>query len=231
VRATLGESAVPTTEIVRFTHDANEYVGMLRDHRMFYSEPVPILNQSPCQATVDFGRQAHVYDVRAGRYLGRRQQVRATLAPAQAHLYALLPYRVKAIRVAEVPSGHDLGKNFALRVVPAERHTSGAHVLHVEVTDANGRSRPEYSQNLKAPRGFTRFRLPLALSDPSGEWRLRVRDTATGVAGEERFFMEIKDPREDPQTLRNGPGAMRWRIARSEVDWLVGCSGTSQLTH
>jgi hypothetical protein len=187
VRATTGEAAVPATEIVRFTHGANEYVGILREHVLRWAWPIPITNGEPCLATVDFGRKAHVYDVRAGRYLGDRQQVETTIVPAQAKLYALLPYQVKAVQATEVPSGTGPEKHFSLKVVTTNNATSGTHVLHVEVEDSKGRNRPEYAQNLKVEQGAGTFRLPLALSDPGGNWKLSVRDSATGVMGETRF--------------------------------------------
>ena len=184
---TCDKSHVPVTQVVRFTQGANEYVGLLRDHRMFYSSPVPILDQEPRRATLDFGRKGHVYDVRAGRYLGEQRRISTTVVPAEAQLYAVLPYRVKAIHIFEVQEGAGTVKTFALQVAVRGEARPGAHVLHVAVEDANGRSRPEYAQNLKVEHGAGTFRLPLALSDPGGEWKLNVRDAVTGVVKETRF--------------------------------------------
>ena len=36
-------------------------------------------------------------------------------------------------------------------------------------------------------QGAGTVRLPLALSDPGGEWQLEVRDAATGIVKETRF--------------------------------------------
>ena len=152
--------------------------------------PITIANPEPCRATIDFGRKAHVYDVRAGRYLGERQQVEATIAPAQAHLYALLLYRVKAVQVSEAPVNSVAGKHFALQIVAKGNVEPGTHVLHVEVKDANGRDRPEYSRNIKVEHGAGTFRLPLAMSDPSGQWQIKVRDVATGVVGKASFRLQ-----------------------------------------
>ncbi len=182
---------VPVTEIVRFTHGNNEYVGILRDHRMFYSEPVPILNQAPCKAEVDFGRTAHVYDSRAGRYLGRRRKISTTIVTAEAQLYALLPYRVKSVRAVETTQGVGNVKSFSLQVT-TDTDKPGTHVLHVEVKDAKGHARPEYSQNVMIENGTGTYRLPLALSDPAGEWKLTARDAATAIAGQTRFRVQSR---------------------------------------
>jgi len=182
-----GGENVPVTQIVRFTHGTNEYVGLLRDHNMFFSSPVRVADQAPRKATLDFGREGYVYDVRAGKYKGRKQRITTTVVPAEAQLYAVLPYRLKTIRVAEASNGPGPEKQFALQIVPQGANTPGTHVLHVEVEDASGRGRPEYAQNLAVEHGAGTFRLPLALSDPTGKWRLRVRDAATGVVRESQF--------------------------------------------
>ena len=196
-RVSTAGASVPTTEVVRFTHGDSEYVGLLRAHRLRWDEPVPIIGAEAISATVDFGRQAHVYDVRGRRYLGHRQRLTETIEPARAHLYALLPYRVAGVGVTEVPSGHRVAREFELRVSAQGDAQPGTHVLRVEVEDALGRIRPEYARNLEAPAGIARFRLPLALSDPSGIWKLRVRDAATGVTGETTFgcLLSLGNPR------------------------------------
>ena len=193
VRLTAEGGAVQATEIVRFTHDANEYVGILRDHVLRWAWPIVITNGEPAQAVVDFGRKAHVYDVRAGKYLGQTATGRdKPLLPSQAQLYALLPYQVKAVKVTEAASGPGPAMMFSLKVVAAGKSQPGTHVLRIEVQDANGRPRPEYARNLKVTQGAGTVRLPLALSDPSGTWKLTVRDAATGVAGESRFYVRGK---------------------------------------
>ena len=109
------------------------------------------------------------------------------LEAGEAHLYALLPYRVKALEVSEAPGNSTPGKHFALKVVVEDSAKPGTHVMHVEVEDASGRDRPEYTQNLEVEHGAGTFRLPLALSDPTGEWKLKVQDVATGVVRQTGF--------------------------------------------
>ena len=180
-------AGAPVTQVVRFSHGANEYVGVLREHSLFFSSPVPIMNQAPCRAIVDFGRKAHVYDARAGRYLGETRKVETTIAPAEAQLYALLPYRVTDIEVSEGASNSARSRDFDLRVIAGDGAKSGTHVLHIKVEDADGRERDEYQKNTRLDRGAATFRIPLALSDPKGEWLLTIRDAATGVVKQTSF--------------------------------------------
>jgi hypothetical protein len=53
----------------------------------------------------------------------------------------------------------------------------------VEV-EAAGKPLPCYASNLVAARGQTVCRIPLALNDPTGAWRIRCRDVATGTKAE-----------------------------------------------
>ncbi len=49
-------------------------------------------------ATIDFGREAHVYDVRRGIHRRYRRQIEEMIHPARARLHALLPYEVRGWR-------------------------------------------------------------------------------------------------------------------------------------
>ena len=55
---------VRCTEVVRFTHGDNTYIGMLRAFRLRLDEAVTMYDQRPRWATIDFGRTGHVYDIR-----------------------------------------------------------------------------------------------------------------------------------------------------------------------
>jgi hypothetical protein len=54
------------------------------------------------------------------------------------------------------------------------------HVLHVEAIDPSGHTVHHYSNNMLAPRGRATMRLPLALTDAAGTWRLHAADVFSG---------------------------------------------------
>jgi len=152
--------------------------AFLRDHRRCEdTDPVRFV----------LGETAQVYDMRAGRYLGRTDRVETALAPGDTALYACLPYRVAALRVS-VPPTVEAGQRLELRAeVRAEGAEPGDHVFHLELVNPAGEAVWHYARNLLAPGGRLRMGLPLAINEQPGHWRARVRDVLTGETGETRF--------------------------------------------
>ena len=50
---------------------------------------------------------------------------------------------------------------------------------HIEIVDADGRSRPEYAGILLSPTGEAEHGFTPAYDDPSGEWEIVVRNLVT----------------------------------------------------
>jgi hypothetical protein len=121
-----------------------------------------------------------VYDLRTGKTLGKQRELRVELDPYEPVLYTvsaepLPPLTLSAPgRVARGETGH-LGIRFD-GPTPA-----AVHVLHVEVTDPDGRALPSYSGNIRAPRGRAVWSIPVAYSDTAGTWHVRVKDLLSGV--------------------------------------------------
>jgi hypothetical protein len=162
-------------QVNRFTSGGNEVVGVIRDYRLCGQEPA---------VTVRFGRTAHVYDVRAQTYVARGDRVRVQIRPAEAKVYALLPYRVKALRLT-APGQVRAGEDITVRVsVDAEADTVGDHVFRIEVARPDGERVYPYCRNVFAKEGRFTDAIPFALNDATGEWRLSVRDVLTGVMAE-----------------------------------------------
>lgn len=145
-------------------------VGLIRDHR---------LSSDSQTCTVDFGRVAHIYDMRAQEYLGETQTAQLTLLPGEAACLALLPHEVTGVQV--VADGPRLRGNILSGGEVSD------HVLHVEVAGPDGEVRPAYTRNISASGGAAELVIPLALSDPAGEWSVTVRDVLSGREGSARF--------------------------------------------
>lgn len=155
--------------------------GFIRDHRRCQdSHPVRIA----------FGATSHVYDVRAGQHLGRTDAVKTVLPPGETALYACLPYRVVSLDVsapAQVAPGAVLPVKLALRADPA---MPGDHVVHVELLGPDGQSVWHYEQNALARAGRAEVRIPLALNDARGQWKVVARDVISGEKSSTEFRVQ-----------------------------------------
>ena len=152
-------------ECARYELAGAEIVGLIRDHR---------LCDEPQSCAVDFGRVAHIYDMRAREYLGETRASMVTLGPGEAACFAVLPYEVTGVQL--------VGAGNAFRATVLSDGAVGDHVLHLSVTDPAGNPAPAYARNLLATGGVADLRLPLAVSDAPGEWTLTARDVLSGVS-------------------------------------------------
>ena len=133
--------------------------------------------------------QGHIYDAREKRYLGNAREIKVNPVRAAVYVYACLPYKVD--RVELQAQGAAPGKVVSGR---ARIVTGGAqaeeHVLRLTVTDAAGRERKEYAENLTALKGEAGFRFRLALNDPKGDWTVKVCDAVSGLVGEQKVQVQ-----------------------------------------
>jgi len=120
-----------------------------------------------------------VYDLRAGKELGRPKELAVDLDPYEPALYAISaePLPSMAVtapaRIARGSTGH-----VAIRFDGFTQ--AGMHVLHVDVTGPDGRELACYSGNLRAPHGLAEWSLPIAYNDAAGKWSVRVKDLLSG---------------------------------------------------
>ncbi len=168
-------------ELVRLESGPIAVLGVLRERRM-------ALSDGPLTLTLPEERE--VYDVRAGRHLGRTDRITADLRPGETALYALLPYRVEslAVRASGAAPGAACRVSAVLR---ASAPTPGDHVLRFEVRDPSGALSEAYARNVLSERGVAQLTIPFALNDAQGEWRVTVRDIATGTEGEATVSLAV----------------------------------------
>ncbi|MDD2707275.1 MAG: beta-galactosidase [Verrucomicrobiae bacterium] len=155
-------------ELAVFTDGETRYVGLLRDHS-------PKLKTQ--KARIKFPQAAYVYDVRAGKYLGRSDNLRVNPGAGEAGLWALLPEEARGLEletVAEAKAGGEVSYKVALAA-------RGRHVARVEVMGPDGAPRPHYGANLTLKQGKAEGTIPLAINDSPGKWTIQVRDVATGL--------------------------------------------------
>lgn len=124
--------------------------------------------------------ERHLYDVRAGRYLGYGRQHQIELVPSDGTLLAALPYQVRQLRL-QVPEQAAPGSVVVVEAAVEADRSPGHHLLLLTVLQPDGSEQLAYRHLANTADGSQRFTIPLALNDPSGVWQISVKDAATGV--------------------------------------------------
>lgn len=133
-------------------------------------------------AVVHLPKRGHVYDIRAGKYLGHTDRVDVTLTEGDAHVLAVLPRKASNLSLdvdrPRVAPGQTLRYNITV-------DSSARSIAHVTVTGPDGQPRPAYTANVE-----TSGAIPLALNDAPGAWRINARDVATGLTTSATFQVQ-----------------------------------------
>ena len=141
---------------------------------------------------VSWAKPAHTYDSRHARYLGHVSQVTLPIARAGTAFMSLLPYRVESVRTQATPA--PAGEPIRVKVeVQALAPRLEDHVLHVRLCAPDGAQPHHYRWNVAASAGKVELQLPTAYNDAPGTWTVRVKDVASGVAGQTR--VQLSPPR------------------------------------
>ncbi|MFH0965743.1 MAG: MG2 domain-containing protein, partial [Planctomycetota bacterium] len=139
--------------------------------------------------TLTLRAPAHVYDALRGKYEGFLQDVEMEVRPGVPNLFAALPYRVKAIRIAveerRLAPGDTL--RFAVACETESGRATAKHVYRVEFEDPAMKAADRYTFHVAAEGGAAQCEVPLAFNDRTGKWKIKVRDLATGVKGDAAF--------------------------------------------
>ena len=134
--------------------------------------------EKPVALTVTLPAAAWLYNVRTGESLGQKSSVQVTLTAYEPVVLTASPMKMPALQVF-APEQTARGTNLTMGIaVPG---TAGdRHVFHVDVLDPSGNKMLNYSGNLIAQHGAGHKLIPLAVSDATGKWTIRVRDLISG---------------------------------------------------
>ena len=145
------------------------------------------------KTTVHLTKEAHIYDVMGGTYHGVSDRITALIKPGIAKLFALLPHRVEKVAVA-APAGVEQGGELRYEVALTANAKPGRHVLRLSVIDPAGAELAHYGRNLDCEAGRAAGAIRLALDERPGRYLLRVRDVATGEAGQATVDVQAAGP-------------------------------------
>ena len=123
-------------------------------------------------------KSADVYDLLAKKSLGRRDRLAVALGPVEPVILAVGDTAIPTPAIS-APTRLRLGETATIRF---RRIGVGGelHVLHVEVADPTGATVRHYSGNAFLAGETASWKLPLAVNDAAGTWRVRVTDVLTG---------------------------------------------------
>jgi hypothetical protein len=135
--------------------------------------------ETPRTVVLNLPGERYVYDMRAGRPVGRRTQLTVLLDPYEPAIFSISPTAMSALKVS-APRLVRAGETgvFTMRLV--KESPAALHVFHLDAVDPSGTIVPQYSGNIRAPKGRATARVPFALNDPPGTWEIRVKDLLSG---------------------------------------------------
>lgn len=135
--------------------------------------------EAPRSVVLTFPGNQFVYDVRAGRAIGKQKQLTIRLHPYEP---SILSTSSAAIPSLVITGPHHLraGDTGTFALAFAGPSPAALHVFHLDVVDPSGRIVPHYSGNISAPNGRATATLPLAVNDSTGKWEIRVKDLLSG---------------------------------------------------
>jgi len=177
--------------VVRFRSGQATYVGVLHQLGLIQGRKRGVdRGETPpdqlVPVRVELPGESFVYDIRAGKALGRCRRTKATIRRGDAKLYALLPYEVRGLEVQVRGGGQGDVVHYSARL-RSNGGKPGLHVFRVQVTDPSGQRLCHYEAKLVAAAGMAEGEFRTALNDPAGSWTLRVTDVATGLSSSTSF--------------------------------------------
>lgn len=193
-------------EVFKWKNKEAVYLGLLKNPSLTFSDTGPELIgasekvfRRETRVRVRLPKRLHIYDIRERRYLGFLDVLETTVPAYEPRLLALTPYRVTGVKLYVKPSVEP-GEQVPVRASLArEPESFNDTVFRVEVYDPEGRLVEYYSANHKAVGGVLETEIPLALNDPEGLWRVKVRDVESRVEGE--AFFKVMSREKAPSRL------------------------------
>jgi hypothetical protein len=181
--------ALPLTETRVWRNGSGLVFGLWRQMKnAWFSPKSDTTAGEPQPAHIELAGRRHVYDLRAGQYLGQVSAVDTRLRWGRANFFLALPYRIGPVKLAldnAAPQpGQVVQATVTLAVPPQARETFAAWA---EVTDPAGRKPLWGQQVVMLSGGEGQVRLKAAVNDAPGTWTLRVTELFSGQSAEAKW--------------------------------------------
>ncbi len=145
----------------------------------------------PAEITVPAGY--HVYDLRAGKYLGEVTSLDATLRWGRANFYAALLYRLQGLGVSVTPEAPQPESMVTATVTLGVPESSRAkHAVWLQVIDPAG-NEPLWGRGVVLlEHGTGEAQFTVAHNDAPGQWRVRATELFSGGIAEASWTVAVR---------------------------------------
>ena len=169
-------------EFARFKCAETELVGIFQDPLAIGINPAEVTREEMLlkgiQAEVIFSKKSHVYNVRKGEYLGLTDRTQAKIAPGEALVYALVPYKIDNISLMFDNESVTAGEFVSCHISMTPEKGQG--VVRLEVFDPDGNLSNCYTDNISLKDGKASLPIKTAFNDKTGRWKVLARDVISG---------------------------------------------------
>jgi len=152
----------------RFSNGALDLIGVARE------------GKNAPDTTLQLAQPTYVYDVRAGKSLGKLTSVKLPTSGPTVRIFALLaaPAQAPTVTAAAVAS-----RGSATKLALGLPGSSAGRLLRLQALQPDGTEAMPYRHyvTMSAPQAVAM--LPWAYTDPAGDWTIRATDVATGLSG------------------------------------------------
>ncbi|NLB97299.1 MAG: hypothetical protein GX785_16515 [Armatimonadetes bacterium] len=139
----------------------------------------------PVPARVTLPEPRHVYDLRAGKYLGKVDRIDTRLRWGRASFYLALPYPIRGVDLSVSQTAPAPGTTlFATIRLNIPAGSQERHAVCVKVFDPEGREMLWGQQVVILENGTGRVSIPIAYNDTPGKWRVRATELFSGQSAE-----------------------------------------------
>ena len=174
-----------------FTDGKALYIALLPEPKFAgWEESTPAqASRHTVRGTLHLDKEAYLYDVRKGKFLGKGKDFDLTLVQGDGTLLAALPGKVTKVTV----SAPGTVRSGTLAEITAKTAVAGGkpefHVLLLRAFRPDGSESLEFRKIRRAPGGTFKFPFAPALNE-KGEWRFTVKDAASGIEGSCRIKVD-----------------------------------------
>jgi len=133
--------------------------------------------------------EAHAYDMRRGRYLGKQAQLGLELRTCEPELIALLPYTISGLR-ADSPTLRAGLLQWRGQVQAGGGRVGDNHVVRIDLKSPSGEILLPYRRKVWTNKGLFTFSETLPKDAAPGTWTLVATDIISGL--QTRSWVEVK---------------------------------------
>ena len=157
----------------------NHVLGLLE-----YDTSVKVIDpKKGRQLSVRMPVKGHVYDLRAGKYLGVTDTVKVLLSPAKGEFFSVMKEKVARVTLtapASVKAGEIV--KIGAKAVTESGRSAGKVVFHWEFTSPSGKQYDRYTGNLLSDaEGKVQFDFQSAFNEEKGKWNMTVTCANSGT--------------------------------------------------